>query len=109
MLSSLAATATKTVRPFFPGSRIALNPLERSQKKIAPMMEAFFQAHVLPEFKSPHGFLRYRVRRFSLLPQRTGADSSLQACEVVEKFESCDMDWDRREVRSSLLAEGKED
>ena len=25
------------------------------------MMEAFFQAHVLPEFKSPHGFLRYRV------------------------------------------------
>lgn len=30
------------------------------------MMEAFFQAHVLPEFKSPHGFLRYRVRCFSL-------------------------------------------
>lgn len=25
------------------------------------MMESFFQLHVLPEFKSEHGFLRYRV------------------------------------------------
>lgn len=42
MLSSLANTAVKN-------------------KKIAPMMESFFTAFVLPEFKSPHGFLRYRV------------------------------------------------
>lgn len=48
------------------------------------MMEAFFQAHVLPEFKSPHGFLRYR------------------ACQVVERFESCDMHWGINEV-SPLL------
>jgi hypothetical protein len=44
MLSSLANTAVKN-------------------KKIAPMMESFFTAFVLPEFKSPHGHLRYRVRR----------------------------------------------
>ena len=25
------------------------------------MMESFFVQFVLPEFKSPHGFLRYRV------------------------------------------------
>ncbi|KAK4703327.1 hypothetical protein P7C70_g2895, partial [Phenoliferia sp. Uapishka_3] len=50
----------------------------KSQKKIAPMMESFFVAFVLPEFKSPHGFLRYR------------------ACEVVEKFESCDMTWENK-------------
>lgn len=52
-------------------------------KKIAPMMESFFAAYVLPEFKSPHGFLRYRV------------------CEVVEKYESCDMKW---EMKSNLDA-----
>lgn len=26
------------------------------------MMESFFTVHILPEFKSPHGVLRYRVR-----------------------------------------------
>lgn len=36
-------------------------------KKIGPSLEAFFLAYVVPELKSPHGFLRYR------------------ACEVVEK------------------------
>lgn len=45
------------------------------------MLEAFFLQHVVPEFKSPHGFLRYR------------------ACELVEKFESYDMTWASKEVR----------
>lgn len=49
------------------------------------MLEAFFIQQVVPEFKSPHGFLRYR------------------ACDVVEKFESVDMSWQSKEVRLHLL------
>ncbi|KAI5474959.1 hypothetical protein MNV49_002143 [Pseudohyphozyma bogoriensis] len=67
LLGSLAATATKS-------------------KKLAPMMESFFTQHVLPEFKSPHGFLRYR------------------ACEIVEKFESCDMEWGERQNLEIMFA-----
>ncbi|KAM0788606.1 hypothetical protein ACM66B_001727 [Microbotryomycetes sp. NB124-2] len=54
-------------------------------KKIAPMMESFFTVHILPEFKSPHGFLRYRV------------------CEVVERYESNDMKWAKRENLETTL------
>ncbi|KAM0754334.1 ARM repeat-containing protein [Meredithblackwellia eburnea MCA 4105] len=67
MLNSLATTATKS-------------------KKLAPMLESFFVSFVLPEFKSPHGLLRYR------------------ACETVEKFESCDMDWQHKENIENLCA-----
>ncbi|KAK4053547.1 Nonsense-mediated mRNA decay protein 5 [Microbotryomycetes sp. JL201] len=54
-------------------------------KKIAPMMESFFTTHILPEFKSPHGFLRYRV------------------CEVVERYEANDMKWSKRENLETTL------
>ncbi|KAK4050929.1 Nonsense-mediated mRNA decay protein 5 [Microbotryomycetes sp. JL221] len=48
-------------------------------KTIAPMMESFFTMFILPEFKSQVGFLRYRV------------------CQVVERYESNDMKWQKRE------------
>lgn len=83
MLSSLAHTAVKN-------------------KKIAPMMESFFTTYVLPEFKSPHGFLRYRVSCRSCAVLRglelTRFFGGRQVCEVVEKYESCDMKWDKRAV-----------
>ncbi|BGP14532.1 hypothetical protein JCM10213_005180 [Rhodosporidiobolus nylandii] len=66
MLGSLAATAVKS-------------------KKLAPLLEAFFIQHVVPEFKSPHGFLRYR------------------ACELVEKFESYDMTWAAQDALENTL------
>ncbi|GAA6019455.1 hypothetical protein JCM10207_001394 [Rhodosporidiobolus poonsookiae] len=66
MLGSLAATAVKS-------------------KKLAPLLEAFFIQHVVPEFKSPHGFLRYR------------------ACELVEKFESYDMTWASQDALENTL------
>ena len=39
------------------------------------MLESFFVQYIVPEFKSPHGFLRSR------------------ACDLVEKYESVDMVW----------------
>lgn len=50
------------------------------------MLEAFFIQQVVPEFKSPHGHLRYR------------------ACDIVEKFESVDMTWQSQEVRTCSLS-----
>ncbi|KDE03158.1 hypothetical protein MVLG_06352 [Microbotryum lychnidis-dioicae p1A1 Lamole] len=64
---------------------IALAPTAVKSKKIAPMMESFFTVHVLPEFKSEHGILRYRV------------------CEVVEKYESFDMKWETRTNLDAIL------
>ncbi|GAA5868690.1 hypothetical protein JCM8547_003784 [Rhodosporidiobolus lusitaniae] len=66
MLGALANTAVKS-------------------KKLAPMLESFFLQHVVPEFKSPHGFLRYR------------------ACEIVEKYESCDMTWASQDALENTL------
>lgn len=51
-------------------------------KKLAPMLESFFVQYIVPEFKSPHGFLRSR------------------ACDLVEKYESVDMVWADQTVRS---------
>lgn len=108
MLASLATTATKSVcspppPPLLPlPNAVPLTFLgPTNQKKIAPMMESFFVAFVLPEFKSPHGYLRYRVRSRPLLPPRVAVltPGTSQACEVVEKFESCDMDWEHKGVR----------
>ncbi|SCV67913.1 BQ2448_5524 [Microbotryum intermedium] len=64
---------------------IALASTAVKSKKIAPMMESFFTVHVLPEFKSEHGILRYRV------------------CEVVEKYESFDMKWETRTNLDAIL------
>ncbi|GAA5899248.1 hypothetical protein JCM8208_001596 [Rhodotorula glutinis] len=66
MLGALATTAVKS-------------------KKLAPMLEAFFIQQVVPEFKSPHGHLRYR------------------ACDIVEKFESVDMTWQSQEALENTL------
>lgn len=54
------------------------------QKKLAPMLESFFVQYIVPEFKSPHGFLRSR------------------ACDLVEKYESVDMVWADQNVGLSL-------
>jgi len=54
-------------------------------KKIGPSLEPFFLSFVVPEFKSPVGYLRYR------------------ACEVVEKFESHDMKWAKKENLHNTL------
>jgi len=59
----------------------ALSLTAVKSKKLAPMLESFFIQQIVPEFKSPHGLLRYR------------------ACEVVEKYESVDMTWASQEVR----------
>lgn len=45
------------------------------------MLESFFGQYIVPEFKSPHGFLRSR------------------ACDLVEKYESADMTWSDQNVR----------
>ncbi|GAA5884573.1 hypothetical protein JCM6882_005303 [Rhodosporidiobolus microsporus] len=63
----------------------ALAPTAVKSKKLAPLLEAFFIQHVVPEFKSPHGFLRYR------------------ACEIVEKFESYDMTWNSQDALENTL------
>ncbi|GAA5935374.1 hypothetical protein JCM1841_001937 [Sporobolomyces salmonicolor] len=63
----------------------ALSLTAVKSKKLAPMLEAFFIQHVVPEFKSPHGFLRYR------------------ACEIVEKYESVDMTWESQEALEDTL------
>ncbi|GAA6037955.1 hypothetical protein JCM8097_009507 [Rhodosporidiobolus ruineniae] len=63
----------------------ALAPTAVKSKKLAPMLEAFFIQHVVPEFKSPHGFLRYR------------------ACELVEKYESYDMTWASQDALENTL------
>lgn len=59
----------------------ALSLTAVKSKKLAPMLESFFIQQIVPEFKSPHGLLRYR------------------ACEIVEKYESVDMTWASQEVR----------
>ncbi|KWU42562.1 ARM repeat-containing protein [Rhodotorula sp. JG-1b] len=54
-------------------------------KKLAPMLESFFVQYIVPEFKSPHGFLRSR------------------ACDLVEKYESVDMVWaDQNALENTL-------
>ncbi|GAA5868463.1 hypothetical protein JCM1840_007004 [Sporobolomyces johnsonii] len=63
----------------------ALSLTAVKSKKLAPMLEAFFIQHVVPEFKSPHGFLRYR------------------ACEIVEKYESVDMTWESQQALEDTL------
>lgn len=60
---------------------ICADPICRPQKKLAPMLESFFVRYVVPEFKSPHGFLRSR------------------ACDLVEKYEAVDMTWADQAVR----------
>lgn len=87
MLGSLATTAVKSVRPLprsaalLPDAYACSTPLRRPQKKLAPMLESFFVQYIVPEFKSPHGLLRFR------------------ACDLVEKFESVDMTWASQDVR----------
>ncbi|GJN87375.1 hypothetical protein Rhopal_000324-T1 [Rhodotorula paludigena] len=66
MLGSLATTAVKS-------------------KKLAPMLESFFVQYIVPEFKSPHGLLRFR------------------ACDLVEKFESVDMTWASQDALENTL------
>lgn len=89
MLGSLATTAVKSVRLLPPPHAPPLDadllerPLRRPQKKLAPMLESFFVQYIVPEFKSPHGLLRFR------------------ACDLVEKFESVDMTWASQDVRLS--------
>ncbi|GAA5967114.1 hypothetical protein JCM11641_000445 [Rhodosporidiobolus odoratus] len=63
----------------------SLAPVAVKSKKLAPLLEAFFIQHVVPEFKSPHGFLRYR------------------ACDIVEKFESYDMTWAAQDALENTL------
>ena len=41
------------------------------KKQYGPLMEPFFLHHVLPEFKSPHGFLRARVSRVNDFQRQT--------------------------------------
>lgn len=50
------------------------------------MLESFFVQYIVPEFKSPHGFLRSR------------------ACDLVEKYESVDMVWADQNVGLSPFA-----
>ncbi|BGP23398.1 nonsense-mediated mRNA decay protein [Rhodotorula toruloides] len=63
----------------------ALAPTAVKSKKLAPLLESFFLQHVVPEFKSPHGLLRYR------------------ACDVIEKFESVDMTWAAQDALENTL------
>ncbi|GAA6059439.1 hypothetical protein JCM10212_005378 [Sporobolomyces blumeae] len=84
---SSAYPATATARQKDGALRMlgALSLTAVKSKKLAPMLESFFIQQVVPEFKSEHGFLRYR------------------ACEIVEKYESVDMTWASQEALENTL------